>query len=138
MANKVEKIVKLKAKEFNKKRSFLLPKNVKCRFLTKDGETGGYNEIYVLDNWYHEFVDLRNQTRVNVATLDELFESQLLVASDLEIETIVYEINKRDVLPPDGNRAFWQVFCTKTEFTFISSGDPVPIGTGLFWEEVEW
>lgn len=118
MGNKLEKIVKLKAKEFDKKRAFLLPADITCKFLTKDAETGEYTEIFDVQHWFHEYQNYREQTLVRVATLAQDFEDALLIASDMAIRGDVYELNKRDVAPPDGNRGWWQIFVSKTEFRY--------------------
>jgi hypothetical protein len=119
MASLSDKLVRLKAKELNKLRSKLLPSGVTGFLLKKQGfNKNTYIEIFELVNWYYDFVAFREQTRISVATTDLVFTEAIGIASDLSIRGYCYEINKRDIKPPDGNRPWWEIFATKTGDTY--------------------
>lgn len=137
MGNLVAKEVSLHAKKFNKLRSKLLPVGVTSKLLSKDGFTENYLELFDVANWYYTHNTYTKETTITIATLDDVFREKFQIASDITIGQDVYEINKRDSRSPDGNKPYWQVYCTKTEFLYVSTGDPVPL-SNFFWENVEW
>jgi hypothetical protein len=109
MGSKNDKIIKLEAKKYNKKRKKLLPEGIKCDLLEKVGFTDTYNSIFTVENWWHTYDNYRMQTVVRVATQDINFEAALGRASDIRVGTTIFEISKRDTRPPDGNRPYWEV-----------------------------
>lgn len=124
MGNLVAKIVKLEAKRLNKLRSKLLPPNSTCALLLKVGFTSEYQDIFTVVNWYNIYDKYKEVTYVQVATLDNSFEEKLLIASDLHINNRVYEINKRDITPPNGDNGFWNISCNRTEFIYTAPVTP--------------
>jgi hypothetical protein len=112
MGNKVAKIVKGKAKEFNKRRVALRPIGVTLLLLSKNGEANTYTtNLTLTKDWYFDYNGFREQTKVMVATQDSSFATNLLKSSDVKIGNDYYEIDKRDILPPDGDRGYWQFYC---------------------------
>lgn len=109
MGSKNDKIIKLEAKKFNKKRAKLLPEGIECSLLEKNGFTGTFNKIFDVINWWHTYDNYRKQTIVRVATQSEPFREALSRASDIKVGENVFEIDKRDIRPPDGNRPYWEV-----------------------------
>lgn len=111
MGNKVVKIVKGKAKEFNKKRKYLKPPGITCILLVKDGEEDTYTDLEPeVKNFYYDYDGYKEATKFMVATLTEEFKANLLIASDVRLGDDIYEINKRDITAPDGDRGFWRFY----------------------------
>ncbi len=104
------KIIKLTAKKFNKKRAKLLPTELVCKLLRKVGlASNTYEDLFTVINWWYYHNSFKEKTILQVATIDTDFEEALLVASDIQIGTQIYEIDVRDIQQPDGNRPYWQV-----------------------------
>lgn len=114
MASLNSKIIRLKAKEFNKLRQKKLPNGITYYLLTKTGRTNSFTWEFTVKDCYHLYDKYREQTKMMVATEDIAFANAIHIASDVAIGGYVYEIAKRDVSPPDGNRPWWEVFCTKS------------------------
>jgi hypothetical protein len=104
-----DKRIKLEAKKYNKKRSKLLPTGIQCKLLEKIGFTETYNEIHNVENWWHTYDNYRKQTIVRVATQDQAFRDALQRASNIKVGFDIFEIDKRDLKPPDGNRPYWEI-----------------------------
>lgn len=116
MGNKVAKLVKLRAKEFNKKRKLLRTPGIILTLQIKDGEDNTYtNALVVTSAWLSSFDAFRQRITIKVATLDSGFEAALKVASDVAIGSDRYEINKRDIHRPDGERAWWEFYSIASE-----------------------
>lgn len=124
MGNLVKKIIRLKAKEFNKLREKLFPKGTYAWLLEKDGFSNNYIRTFVIEDFYYKYNDWRNQIHVHVATEDTEFISKLYTASDVTINGQVYQIEKRDIIQPDGNRAWWEFYCTMTDNSFTEDDLP--------------
>lgn len=125
MANLSSKIIKLKAKEYNKKRKLLCPANSYAWLLTKKGfEPGDYNKIFELDNWYYKWNDYKGKLHIYVATESTDFRNALEIASDITVNGFVYEIDKRDVIPPDGTKPWWEFYVIKGLDTFTPDDLP--------------
>lgn len=112
MANKVAKLVKLKAKEFNKKRKILRTPGITLTLQIKDGEEDTFIDLMpvVTEDWLHEHDSYREKMRVMVAKVDEIFKVNLLKATDVLIGSDRYEIDKRDILQPEGDRPYWRIY----------------------------
>lgn len=109
MASANDKIIKLTAKKFNKKREKLLPSGIQCKLLAKASLTGNFNTLYVVDDWWHTYDKYRLQTIVQVATQNTSFREAFERASDIQVGQDIFEIAKRDSKPPDGNRPYWEI-----------------------------
>lgn len=109
MANLYDKRVRLEAKKFNKKRVKLLPLGIECKLLLKQGLVpGSYTELYDVTDWWYYHNSFREKTIVQVASLDTEFREALVIASDVQIGEVIYEIDVRDIQQPDANRPYWQ------------------------------
>lgn len=117
MGNKVEKIINLTAKKFNKKRKFLKPIGITLDFCLKDGEDNTYTNLTpTVSNFYYDYDSYKEATKVMVATLDTTFQNNLKKASDIKLGSDYFQIDKRDIKPPDGDKGYWQFYCrTSTE-----------------------
>jgi hypothetical protein len=116
MASLNSKIIHLKAKEFNKLRAKLMAEGIGCYLLSKDGRTGDFNIEFVVPDWYPVFNSFREQVNIQVATEDPDFVEALHKSSDVAIGVSiceVYEIVDRDIVAPNGDRPWWQLFSTR-------------------------
>lgn len=109
MGSKNDKIIKLTAKKFNKKRKLLLPAGITASLVKKAGDAGTYTNLFNLDDYWYEFNTWRERTLIQVARQDTPFVSALTQASDVRIGTDYYEIDKRDVRAPDGKHPYWEI-----------------------------
>lgn len=108
MGNKVAKIVKGEAKKHNKKRKFLKTPGITIRLATKDGMDGTLTEtLDITLGTYYDYDSFKERVNIRSARLDTPFEEALLTASDVIIGTDEYEIDKRDIQRPDGDRPYW-------------------------------
>jgi len=112
MGNKVAKIVKGEAKKFNKLRAALKPVGVTLTLQLKNGEALTFtNELVVALDWYYEEQSYKERVKVMVAKVDDAtFEAALEKASDVLIGSNRYEIDKRDITPPDGETPHWKFY----------------------------
>lgn len=124
MSSLVPLIIKLKALEFNKKREFLSPQGSYAWLLEKAGMTGDFTRTFIITDWFYNFNDFRNKIHIHVATNETPFISALNQATDVTVNGYVYEIDKRDIVPPDGKRPWWQFYGSKTIDTFTEEDLP--------------
>ncbi len=113
MANLALKRIKLQAKKFNKQRTKLALPGTYAWLLINSGQTGTYKKIYILHDWTHEYRAFRNQTNVKISSTLPVFIASLRRASHISINGEVYQIEKRDVAPPEFKRPWWEFYCTK-------------------------
>ncbi len=113
MASLQDKLIKLKAKEFNLLRKKLL-KNPICNLLLKNGRTNTFTVSFNVINWYEKYDSWGEKLKIQVADNTPGFKTALMQASDFSVDEHVYVIDKRDIVPPTGPRPFWEFAGTKT------------------------
>lgn len=121
--SKVPKIVRKKGKEFRKKRLKLTLDGTRYILLENRGKTNSFDVLLeVTDHSLHEWSNFRGQTRVATARLDEDFVNAIITATDIAIGVgpnfPVYEIDQRDKMPPDGERPWWEFYCSLSRARF--------------------
>lgn len=122
MPSLVEKVVKGEAKKFNKLRAKLVDTKTniaKMALLTKNERLNTFTKEFDCINWYYSDDETRGQRRFMVATLSDDFKAALLKSSDVGQDGFIYEIDKRDILPPDGKRGYWQFWASYTGEEFV-------------------
>jgi len=111
MGSKNDKLIKAKAKEFDKLRKKILPSNAKCELLLIIGTSGTYRTLYTLRHWWPQYNREREQLGIREATQDVGFINSLQESSHLRYNGVIYEISTRDVRPADGRRPYWTIYC---------------------------
>lgn len=123
MKSKVPKLIKKKDKEFEKLRTKLLPEGTVYYLIKPLGRTSSFTIVLHLPNCFHKFNSYREQTYVQIASNDAAIVDAIDEASDIAIgvgtSLQVYQIDKRDVVPPDGARPWWELFCRYSGERFI-------------------
>lgn len=118
MANKVNKLVKKYGKSFDKIRKKLEEEGIRYFLLKNDGRNGEYAKIAEITNCTKKYDFFRQQTNIRWATTNQQDYENLFQASDIGIGTeslLIYSIVREDLVPPDGFRPWWDIYCNITD-----------------------
>lgn len=114
MATLLEKLIKLKAKEFDLMRKFFLPDKRCFLIRRKDQQSRDFVLVSEVETgWYLYFSEYYQSFKLQVSTNDSGFENLINQTSDIAIGDQVYIIDpeRRVVIKPSGEDPFWLVYC---------------------------
>lgn len=118
MANLGTKLITLKAKEFNIKRK-LLSRKTTCVFLAEDGELAPWSATHTaVSGWLLDYSTFLQMPVLFYASADDAVLAMLENSTHVAIDSLVYEIQKPSVAPPDGKRPFFRIPLAKTAHTY--------------------
>jgi hypothetical protein len=88
--------------------------------LARRGQTTVFDVLEALTRaWRHHFSEFRSQMNLQIASQDSDIVLAIRKASDMHINTWIYQIDQRDIMPPDLDRPWWDVYGTKTGEIYV-------------------
>ena len=120
--SKVPKLVKKKAKEFDKLRKALKPQDVALYLLEKTSLINpNFNVLRIVTSgWDYDYNSFFDKLTLKLATLDQDIISDYDKCSDIAINNIVYSVDDRDAnkVEPTGLEPYYKTSCSRTNEIF--------------------
>lgn len=118
MTTPLSKIIFATGRGFDGERK--ISPNDTASLLARKGQTTDFDSLMdLIKAWRHHFSAFRVQMNLQIATEDTNVVTAIRKSSDMHINNFIYQIDQRDVLPPDLERPWWDVFGTKTGEIYV-------------------
>ena len=116
MGSAASKIIRATGKGFNAERKKLNRTGSRSFLLVREGQANDNFKVLVevVTNWKNRFSEFRTQMNLQIADEDAAIVTAIKKCSDMSIDGYVYAVDQRDIMPPDGDRPWWDLFGIKT------------------------
>lgn len=120
MASELSSIIKAYGEAFDEERKAVAPTGTTAYLLVRTGQNDdSFRSLkQVTVHWLAVFSSFRAQMGLQIADEDTDIVTAITKCSDMSIDGYVYQVDRRDVMPPDSERPWWDLFGTKTGETF--------------------
>ena len=116
MASELPEIIKAYGEAFDEERKAVAPQGTTAYLLVRTGQNNDtFRSILQLTGkWLAVFSVFRTQMGLQIGDNTSSVVTAIHKCSDMAIDGYVYEVDRRDVMPPDSERPWWDLFGSKT------------------------